>query len=319
MGAFGAWVSLLGAAKDVVDFNVYSPDGNPRQKLGPDGVDKGPDTKFTQVHAAPGSRPYYTDPDGKVDMRDFRRFRDAWLQTCADAPSLARNVDSCPALDAIMLNGADDHPKKDLNFDGCVYLPLASDPNKCGTTELDYSRFDFNGDGKVSRSATAPMPLLLDGTPSAASRTPMTDLDVLKSQWGLNTGELPGDPRTADTEGWNPSDLDKLMESGDLEIHAADFFTGPEVTDVDISVRRLDTADILPPRKITPQPGDTPEDRFIVITAPVQPFTTKLEVRASALVGGTKFESQPQTVTLGLAEDKRLDFCETHLTLQSNR
>src|SRR5258708_38778261 len=125
MGAFGAWVSLLGAAKDVVDFNVYSPDGNPRQKLGPDGVDKGPDTQFTQAHAAPGSRPYLTDPDGKVDMRDFRRLRDAWLLTCTDTAHLvARQLAECPAPAAIVLDGGDDHPKKDLNFDGCVYVPL---------------------------------------------------------------------------------------------------------------------------------------------------------------------------------------------------
>jgi subtilisin family serine protease len=95
LDAFGALLSLPRAAKDLVDVNDYSPDGNHRQKLGPDGADQGPDTQFTKDHATDG-RSYLTDPDDKVDMRDFRRFRDAWLLTCTDTAHLVdRQLAEC--------------------------------------------------------------------------------------------------------------------------------------------------------------------------------------------------------------------------------
>jgi plastocyanin len=252
LDAFASLLSLPGAAKNLVDVNDYSPDGNHRQKLGPDGANLGPDTQFTHDNSSsPDGRPYYTDPDGKVDMRDFRRFRDAFFATCMESfVQTGTSPDGCPDHPSIDLNGGPSHPKKDLNFDGCVSVGEST----CPTSETVYSRFDFNGDGLVSRTTTALVPLNRDGTPSD-SHSPMTDLQVLESQWGLNTGELAGGPRTADTEGWTADKLSGLMESGDLEIHADDFFASPNVTDVDVSVRRLDTSNVLPPRKDQPPDG----------------------------------------------------------------
>ena len=60
-----------------------------------------------------------------------------------------------------------------------------TDDPDCPTPETIYPRFDFNGDGEVSRSKTALVPLKPDGsvaaTPSEAVQ--MTDLEVLMSQW----------------------------------------------------------------------------------------------------------------------------------------
>jgi len=178
INAFASLLSLPGAAKDLVDVNDYSPDGNHRQKLGLNSANQGPDTQFTHDNArGPDGRPYLTDPDGKVDMRDFRRFRDAWLQTCSDSSVAGDPMPpGCPRFTDISLNGLENNPKRDLNFDGCVYVP--GDPDQCGTKETAYSRFDFNGDGMVSRTALAPVPLHLDGTPATNSSPgiPMTDL-----------------------------------------------------------------------------------------------------------------------------------------------
>ena len=147
--AFAALMSLPGAARALVDINDMSPDGNRRVVLGRDNTELASDTVFSQETDPSTGKPYLTAPDGKIDMRDFRRFRDAWLQVCQDAPAPGPGCPSAPATN-IVLNGVDLHVKKDLNFDGCVYLPAADDPNKCITPETEYPRFDFNGDGFLS-------------------------------------------------------------------------------------------------------------------------------------------------------------------------
>src|SRR5262249_32495567 len=154
-----------------------------------------PDTTFSNV---PGD---LTAPDGYVDMRDFRRFRDAYLELCA-----AGVGDSlCPSAGDISLDGSDTDPKKDLNFDHCTEIK-AGGARRCGALEQDFSRFDFNGDGDVGVFDKAVVPLHDDGRPAANSLdgTHMTDLDVLKSQWSLN-------PRAS--EGWGPDDLLPLIRS----------------------------------------------------------------------------------------------------------
>ncbi|MGD2124180.1 MAG: S8 family serine peptidase, partial [Gemmatimonadota bacterium] len=65
--------------------------------------------------------------DGKVDMSDFRRWRD-WVLILEDPDDLA-------------LDGEMDHPKHDVNGNGQVDLPAQ---------EEIYPRGDFNGDGKLS-------------------------------------------------------------------------------------------------------------------------------------------------------------------------
>ena len=102
------------------------------------------------------------------------------------------------------------------------------------------------------------------------------------------------------------------MLSGDLEIHADDFFSNPDVTDVDISVRRVDTSEILPARKIFPG------DDSVIVTAPLAAGSTSLEVSASALANGQWVEARPQSLTLLAGQDKRVDLCATGLILEAD-
>ena len=206
IAAFRSLLSLDGAARALVDVNDPSADGNRRVILGPGGTPAGNDTVRS-------SRPDgTTDADGTVDMRDFRRFRDAWLARCG-----LETETGCPTGSPIDLDGPPDHIKFDANLDGCVSTTtsaLGTDPT-CPTSEVAWPRFDFNGDGEVSRTATAVVPLRPDGTPAAdpSQATAMTDLEVLASQFdGDSTGA------------WTTADLVDLMVSGDITIHADAFF-----------------------------------------------------------------------------------------------
>jgi hypothetical protein len=119
--AFDTVLSLPGAAKELVDVNDDSVDGNHRVNRGPGNTELGLDLQLGvgSDHAA---------PDGVIDMGDFRRYRDAWLTVCWDGPIVADP--QCPVNPAanILLDGGDNHPKKDLNWDGCVYISSSSDP-----------------------------------------------------------------------------------------------------------------------------------------------------------------------------------------------
>ncbi|MGI9179088.1 MAG: S8 family peptidase [Longimicrobiaceae bacterium] len=102
--------------------------------------------------------------DGRVDMRDFRRWRDWLLQ-----------VETPTGLD---LDGGNKHPKKDLNGDGDAGVP----------SDSIYPRGDFNGDGILSRSATRAVGGKLAGQA-------VTDLQVLQYLFEdtlYNKAELPG-------------------------------------------------------------------------------------------------------------------------------
>jgi subtilisin family serine protease len=119
--------------------------------------------------------------DGNIDMRDFRAFRDALLY----AEGKLKNLD-----------GAPNHPKKDLNGDGCVH---DADPKTCPIPENAYARFDFNGDGLISREMR-----------SEFNGSLLTDLEVLMGVWG--SGPSP------DTEGWQAHDLLELLDSADVHV-----------------------------------------------------------------------------------------------------
>lgn len=80
--------------KALVDVDDGTMDGNLRMKALPDDPD--PD-KF---HASDGFR-----GDGKVNMRDFRVFRDAFLEAVGQTE---------------FLDGPKNHFKRDLNEDGCT-------------------------------------------------------------------------------------------------------------------------------------------------------------------------------------------------------
>ncbi|HVC34497.1 MAG TPA: S8 family serine peptidase, partial [Chloroflexota bacterium] len=116
--AFASLLSLPGAVKDLVDVNDQSADGDRRVIYDTQGkVIQQDQTLSSQTNPYTSSQ-YRTAPDGKIDMRDFRRFRDAWLDTCLLGQNGAS--DGCPAASTIVLDGSPNNVKKDLNFDGCV-------------------------------------------------------------------------------------------------------------------------------------------------------------------------------------------------------
>ena len=276
--AFASMMAIPGAAKDLVDVNDPTKDGNQRVIIG---APPNPDTVVTSN----------ITPDGKVDMKDFRRFRDAWLQVCQGGGP------DCPTPADIVLNGPDNHPAKDLNQDGCVAASVGLDLS-CLQSENLYPRFDFNGDGIISLSGKVKVPLKADGTPAdnQDGGTEMTDLDVLASQWQA-------DP--ALTEGWTKTDLPNIMVSGDLEVHADDFFKAG-ATDVEIKVGNIDP--VVPVRHLTQG------DNYIVITAPVVPPDYIVEISASATVGEQTLQSAPKQITLKPGQDVRVDL-RTGITL----
>ncbi len=103
--------------------------------------------------------------DGRVSMRDFRRWRDWQL----DAEAIATRS----------LNGSATHPARDLNLDGTV------------STDMDienvYPRGDFNGDGRISASRTRNVPTAIGGAPK-------TDVEVLQLRFAdsvYTAAELP--------------------------------------------------------------------------------------------------------------------------------
>ncbi len=132
----------------LVDVDDGSPDGNLR-------VDPLTGHAVTQVSTADEPR-----GDGQITMRDFRAWRDAYLQLQSDK--------FLEAGLSVALDGGD-HVKKDLNFNGVV----ATDDDYL------YPRYDFNGDGSVlAWSATAPFKIDPD-TPlgGAAAQNTSTDLE----------------------------------------------------------------------------------------------------------------------------------------------
>lgn len=199
--AYAPLLALPGAARAMVDVNDSSQDGNRRVVYGPDGSPTALDTMFSSRDG------FFTDPDGVVDLRDFRRFRDAWLLRCTLDPE-----PGCPDPSRIRLDGAPDHPKRDLNQDGVV-SGVRPSPDQREPSDLVFPRFDFNGDGLVSRTATSLVPLRATGDPAAnpGEAGPMTDLDVLAAQWDADaSGAL----------GVEADELDDLLVSGDLTLVA---------------------------------------------------------------------------------------------------
>jgi hypothetical protein len=128
--------------------------------------------------------------DGVVDMADFRRWRDWLLQA-----------------EGTSLDGAPDHPKKDLNGDEVVGT---------ATAENVHPRGDFNGDGKIHRGQKAPVRGALGGRS-------VTDLEVLQ--------ELFDDPN------YQKTDLPALIDSYDLEVVGATCLAVGTAVSVDVTVK----------------------------------------------------------------------------------
>ena len=91
--------------------------------------------------------------DGNIDMSDFRRWRDWYLQIENDA--------------TLRLDGPATHFKRDLNGDALVGTPAQ---------EGVFPRGDFNGDGQIDLTNDAAMPGALAGQR-------LRDLDVLRSRF----------------------------------------------------------------------------------------------------------------------------------------
>ena len=147
----------------LVDVDDGTLDGNLRMELMHFSED--PDV----IHTADGRR-----GDGVVNMKDFRVFRDAWLQVIGETDSL---------------DGPPTHFKRDLNFDGLVFDQPVSPghpapyeiepPVGQSLSEALYSRYDYNGNGLLDKetqrynpSAEAVSPFKVDPD------TPVTKRDV---------------------------------------------------------------------------------------------------------------------------------------------
>lgn len=310
INAYRTLLSQPGALLALLDVNDDTPDGNQRVVLGAGGSGSsqnvlGPVSYLPSVE-------FPASPDGQVDMRDFRRFRDAFLQICVEAASEGMSLPAnCPNGGSVVLNGSSTNQKKDLNWDHCAFGakdpndPASTrDPKSCTTHELAYPRFDFNGDGLVDITTPARVPFGPDGQPLPnGGTTDMTDLDVLLALWPQSQ---------ALTEGWSKEQVRSLISSSDLEVHASAFFDAG-ATEVYINGRRTDGSGELPPRKLEKDTAREDLDQNdIVETVPA----VGLDIWASAtLPDGQRIESAAQTVYPLPGEDLRLDLCATHLTL----
>jgi hypothetical protein len=276
--AFASLLSLDGVAHALADVNDPSIDGNRRVVYEADGTT----TDDVVVSTTAG---FTSDPDGVVDLRDFRRFRDAWLLRC--------QIDSeagCPTVSSIALDGAVDHPKRDLNGDGCILLARPQVNQTC-PSELTFPRFDFNGDGGISRNDASPVALRPDGTPAAGpgEASSMTDLQVFATQW---------DEGAPGALGVTASDLAGLLSSGDLTLVADGLqFTGAPTISVALVDHETDAT--INTYAVTVGSDDAP-----VVTIPAgQRY--RLDVEASGPTGSCSLTIGPFSVRPG--EDRRVD------------
>jgi hypothetical protein len=138
-------------------------------------------------------------------------------------------VEASPLL---ALDGSVSHPKFDLNGDGVV----DSDPAK----ENIYPRADFNGDGKIDYDTFEHVPGVIDAA--------VSDLQVLEAVFS--------DPHV------DASELDGLLDSGDLEVDASVLFGAAGASSVQVEVRNEATQALVAQRT---QDAEAPR---VVITLP---------------------------------------------------
>lgn len=172
--------------------------------------------------------------DGSIDMADFRRFRD-WLLRTEGNPGLK-------------LNGAINHPKKDVNGNGHVDL-LKDFANI-------YPKADFNGDGQLSRSAKRHVPGVINAE--------VTDLEVLQARF--------------DDPDYNASDLPGLLNSGDLELDGKTCLNHPEADSVTSSLRDQGTVNVIQTFVLKDSDTDTLARRNIYTAPADYTFTARISV-----------------------------------------
>jgi hypothetical protein len=200
--------------KALVDVDDGTKDGNLREEIIYFSED--PDL----IHTPDGRR-----GDGNVDMKDFRVFRDAWLQVNAETD---------------YLDGPPTHFKRDLNFDGLVFDQSVSPPHPApynlrstpgeSLLEMIYSRYDFNGNGVLDQEMQSSSPPLDTISPFRVDPdTPVTgrrisrglyrDIDVLfhKDVWqqdeeNVVLEDAPPYPTTLPVE-WTTNNMTTLFVS----------------------------------------------------------------------------------------------------------
>lgn len=151
----------------LVDVDDGTLDGNLRLELMH--FSENPD----RIHTSDGRR-----GDGVVNMRDFRVFRDAWLQVIGETNHL---------------DGPPTHFKRDLNFDGLVvdqpaspvhpppYTIVARTNGGQALLESHYSRYDYNGNGLLDADTHSASPALASISPFKVDPdTPVTGRSVAK-------------------------------------------------------------------------------------------------------------------------------------------
>ena len=153
---------------------------------------KDPEGNFLEAYGEPQANEYGPIGDDRIDMSDFRRFRDALLQAEGQTTNL---------------NGSNENSKKDLNLDGVVNV----DGSQGAPEENVYPRADFNGDGIISRDAAILFPCQNDNDPRCSEKT---DLQVFVA---AAKGELWGGGLWND-ENYTPDSLEGLLDSGDIEV-----------------------------------------------------------------------------------------------------
>lgn len=267
LDVFEAVLSLPDMAQRLVDVNDATLDGNARVVRNEDGSILATAEERTGNVAGPR----WSAPDGNVDLRDFRVFRDAFLFGCRQGAIVS---DACPPAAAITLDGDPFHPKHDTNLDGCIQGDgLAG----CNRPENLFSRLDFNGDGRLDDRRVV-VPLTATGAVAPPGQgTLKSDLEVLASRWGL--GPNP------DTGGYPASRLTELLSSADVEVRFERLWAaGATSAEVEV-ISIVDPTDAR--RATVPRPpANTLPWR--VFTVPVMPIAepSLIQVRVTATIPG---------------------------------
>lgn len=294
LDVYGAALRVLGL-RTFADSNDSSPDGNrriARTAAGTETVDT------TGAGAADGRTDLgrqRSEPDGRVDLRDVRAFRDAWLQTCVDgsAPD-GTSVDPvpCPASSDISLDGKVSHPKRDGNGDGCVAAAVGT----CLIGEAQYNRFDLNGDGVLAINTKAPVPLDAAGAISATPN-PFTDLELMA---------LALDQPTFD--GWSRADVaaGTFLRTADITLDLSR--VAPGTTDITVWAESGNDA------RAWAVDVSAGIQSKTVVSVPVATGGSKVKVWYDARRAGEEVQSgEVDLGTLRIGEDATAGLCELGL------
>ncbi len=239
---------------------------------------KDPEGNFLEAYGEPQANEYGPVGDDRIDMSDFRRFRDALLQAEGQTTNL---------------NGSNENSKKDLNLDGVVNI----DGTQNAPEENVYPRADFNGDGIISRDETILFPCQNTNDARCSEKT---DLQVFVE---AAKGELWGEA-IWDDEHYTPDDIEQLnlLDSGDIEVWPHLFLRTPRynVTKV-ISIVKSADGSIFEERTHTLDSNPPFESERHIYTLPINNNPYSVEVEAYS--GETLMFSKKAHFTVELGGD----------------